>query len=197
MPSDHNSYQAQLVRLVKTDPRIMNLLRAVRTLDLDQWCIAAGTIRNKVWDDLHGYSQPTLPSDIDVLFYDAIRTEPAYESAIEQRLSGLVPTVHWEAVNQATVHTYTQEAPYRSIAEAMSRWADLVTAVGVYLTDTGEIEIIAPAGLDDLFQLRVRPNLVAPNAAAVYRHRMATKGWLERWPKLCIETPDFPPHVFE
>ena len=126
-----------------------------------------------------------------MLFYDAIHTEPAYESQIEQQLSALVPGVHWEAVNQATVHTYTGDAPYRSIEEAMSRWADLVTAVGVYLTDADEIEIIAPAGLDDLFQLKVRPNLVAPNAAAVYRSRMATKGWLERWPKLSIETLDF------
>ncbi len=168
----------------------MGLLRAVRTLGLDQWCIGAGAIRNKVWDDLHHYEKPTLPSDIDVLFYDATRTEPAYEAEIEQRLSELVPTVRWEAVNQATIHTYTGDPPYHSIEEAMSRWADLVTAVGIYLTDADEIEIIAPAGLDDLFQLRVKPNLVAPNAASVYRHRMATKGWLERWPKLCIEILD-------
>ncbi|MDQ1422083.1 MAG: uncharacterized protein QOJ52_4045 [Acidimicrobiaceae bacterium] len=173
--------------LVKADSRLMNLLRAVRALDIDRWCIAAGVIRNKVWDNLHNYTEPTLPSDIDVLFYDAIRTESAYEDEIEKRLSESVPTVHWEVVNQATVHTYTKDAPYQSIEEAMSRWADLVTAVGVYLTDADEIGTIAPAGLDDLFNLRVRPNLVAPNAAAIYDRRMTTKGWLERWPKLTIE----------
>jgi hypothetical protein len=165
----------------------MNLLRAVRTLDIDRWCIAAGVIRNKVWDDLHNYAEPTLSSDIDVLFYDAIRTESTYEDEIEKRLSESVPTVRWEVVNQATVHIYTKDAPYQSIEEAMSRWADLVTAVGVYLTDADEIGTIAPAGLDDLFNLRVRPNLVAPNAAAIYDRRMTTKGWLERWPKLTIE----------
>jgi len=179
------------VRLIEADARIMSLLQAVRTLGLDQWCIAAGAIRNKVWDDLHNYAEPTLPSDIDVLFYDAVRTEPAYENDIEQQLSELVPDVHWEAVNQATVHTYTKDAPYQSIEEAMSRWADLVTAVGAYLTDTGEVGIIAPAGLSDLFHLKVRPNLVTPNATAVYHHRMTTKGWLERWPKLTIEKLNF------
>jgi len=190
MPPANNVYSDKLIHLVKADPRIMNLLRAVRTLELDNWCIAAGTIRNKVWDDLHHYAVPTLPSDIDVLFYDAIHTEPAYEAEIERRLSKLVPTVRWEAVNQATIHTYTEDAPYHSIEEAMSRWAELVTAVGVYLTDTDEIGIIAPAGLDDLFNLKVRPNIVTANAAAVYHQRMMTKGWLERWPKLVIEGPN-------
>jgi hypothetical protein len=168
----------------------MELLRAVRSIRLSDWCVAAGVIRNKVWDHLHGHPERTYPSDIDVLFYDRARTDAANEAEVEGRLSALVPAVRWEAVNQATVHAYTHDLPYGSIEEAMSRWADPVTAVGVRLTDADEIAVVAPHGLDDLFGLVVRPNLVAPNAARVYCERMTAKRWTERWPMLTITWPE-------
>jgi len=168
----------------------MDLLRAVRSMHLPKWCIAAGVIRNKVWDHLHGYSDRTLSADIDVLFYDRDTNDDTYEADIESRLAAVVPGVHWQAVNQAAVHSYTKEAPYQSIEHAMSRWADPVTAVGAHLSYDEQIVIIAPFGLHDLFGLVVRPHLVAPNAAAVYRERMTTKQWMERWPKLTILWPD-------
>lgn len=168
----------------------MGLLRAVRTLELADWCIAAGAVRNLVWDHLHGFGERTLPSDIDVLFFDRQRTDSTWEAEIERRLAISAPSVRWEAVNQATVHSYTKDPPYQSIEEAMSRWADPVTAVGVCLTEADDLRILAPHGLRDLFDLVVRPNLVAPNAAAIYRQRMASKQWLQRWPRLTILMPE-------
>lgn len=166
----------------------MGLLRSVRSLGIDRWCIAAGTIRNLVWDHLHTLAEPTKPSDIDVLIFDQIRTGAAYEQHLESRLQMLVPEVTWEVVNQATIHAYTGDpVPYSSIDEAMSRWADLVTAVGVHLAADDEITVTAPNGLDDLFELRVRPNLATPTSAQVYSERMATKGWQDRWPLLVID----------
>jgi hypothetical protein len=180
------SYRARLVRLVESDAWLMALLAAGRSLGLGEWCIAAGAVRNKVWDHLHGHAEPTRPSDVDFLFYDRARPDAGYEAEVERRLAGAAPGVRWEAVNQATVHAYTRDPPQRSIEEAMSRWADPVTAVGVRLTDDGRIIVLAPHGLADLFGLIVRPNLAAPDAAAVYRERLATKRWAERWPRLTI-----------
>jgi hypothetical protein len=166
----------------------MDLLRTVRSLGLDQWCVAAGTIRNLVWDHLHALPEPTLPSDIDVLICDPLRTDPDYEQQLEAKLHAVHPGVTWEVVNQATINTYTGDPnPYTSIEDAMSRWADLVTAVGAHLDDNDKITIIAPGSLDDLFELRVRPNIKTPTSAEVYRDRMATKGWQQRWPLLRIE----------
>lgn len=59
--------------------------------------------------------------------------------------------------------------------------------VGAHTDAVGEITIVAPGGLEDLFELRVRPNLATPTAEGVYRDRMASKGWKERWPQLTIE----------
>ena len=181
---------SELTALIGSDPWIMDLLRAVRAMHLPKWCIAAGVIRNKVWDHLHGYSDRTLPADIDVLYYDHDRIDDTYEADIERRLAAIIPGVRWEAVNQAAVHSYTKDAPYKSIEQAMSRWADPVTAVGAHLTYEEQIVIMAPLGLRDLFGLVVRPNLLTPNAATVYRERMTTKRWIERWPKLTILWPD-------
>lgn len=181
-------HEDQLIGLVRANERVMRLLRAVRDLELEHWCIAAGTIRNLAWDHLHGHTEPTLPSDVDVLVFDPVQTDSSYERRLEGLLSTAVPEARWEVVNQATVHTYTGDPnPYTSIEDAMSRWADLVTAVGANLNGDDEIAIVAPGGLADLFELRVRPNLATPTAAAVYRDRMASKGWQARWPKLTIE----------
>ena len=181
------SNEQRLMQLIRSSDRVMALLRAVRSVGLEHWCIAAGTIRNLVWDDLHGYDSPTLPSDVDVLIYDS-EASTDLEKSVEAKLVTLVPEVMWEVVNQATIHHYTGDHdPYPSIEQAMSRWADLVTAVGARLTHEDDIEIVAPAGLVDLFNLVVRPNLATPTSAAVYRERMATKGWRQQWPMLTIE----------
>ena len=57
--------------IIAQDPVGMKQLRAVRTLALPDWCIAAGFVRNRVWDHLHGIAPPRPPADIDVLYYDA------------------------------------------------------------------------------------------------------------------------------
>ena len=109
--------------------------------------------------------EPTLPSDIDVLTFDPARTHPSYEKDLEERLRGLRPGVRWEVANQATIHRDTGDTtPYNSIEDAMSRWADLVTAVCARLDPDDNIKIIAPGGLDDLFDLRVRPNIATPTS---------------------------------
>lgn len=92
-------YEARLVDLLKANDRVMRLLCTVRDLGLDHWCLAAGTIRNVVWDKLHGYTEPTLPSDVDVLVYDSVRTDPRYERELEGLLSAAVPNARWEVVN--------------------------------------------------------------------------------------------------
>lgn len=179
----HGDRADALCRLVRGDGHTMHLLLTVASLGLDNWCIAAGTVRNLVWDHLHGYAQRTRPSDVDVLIFDATRTNPAYERDLESQLAAAEPGAVWEVVNQATVHRYTGDAaPYRSIAEALSRWVDPMTAVGVCLERDGRLSVVAPFGLDDLFDMVVRPHLAAPRAAQIYAERVAAKDWTARWP---------------
>jgi len=87
--------------------------------------------------------------------------------------------VVWEVVALATIHTCARNSdPYYSVEEAMSRRADLVTALGARLSDDGEVAVVAPGGLADLFELRVRPNIATPTSAAIYQDHLVSMGWL-------------------
>jgi len=53
------------------------------------------------------------------------------------------------------------------------------------LDERDRIAVIAPYGLDDLFDRRVRRNPVRASVAT-YRARIAQKKYAERWPKATI-----------
>ena len=179
---------ARLIQIVARDAWLMPILRAAREQNLPDWCIAGGAIRNAIWDELHGHTQRNFPSDIDLLFFDAAGDFD--EAAIERALQQQMPDVQWEPVNQAQIHTYNRDRPYVSTYDAMGRWAETATAVGIRLNADESLEVVAPLGLDDLFGIVARPHLAAPGAARVYRERMRTKGWSEKWPQLRVIWPD-------
>ena len=183
-------FESKFISIIKADAWLMDLLRHAQALRLGYWAIAAGAVRSSVWDHLHGFQRKTKPTDIDLIFFDAVKTDAAYEKEIERRLFELEPEVTWEAVNQASIHTYTEDPPYSSIEHAMTRWAETATAVAVYLDDAGELQYYAPHGLDDLMNIVFRPHLVTPRSKEVYVHRIATKNFKAKWPKLTILMPE-------
>ena len=65
----------------------------------------------------------------------------------------------------------------------MSLWPETATAVAVRLLENNELEIIAPLGLDDLFELKLRWN-TALVSHHVFMQRMEEKQFLRRWNKL-------------
>ena len=57
-------------KLLRSDPFRMIVLEQVRSLSLPDCWVAAGFIRNMVWDSLHDYSN-SPNNDVDVIFYDS------------------------------------------------------------------------------------------------------------------------------
>jgi hypothetical protein len=84
------------------------------------------------------------------------------------------------------MHLRNGDAPYADVADAMRHWPEVCTAVAVRLADQG-LELLAPLGLEDLFELRVRPTEHFRNKPEVYRQRLWGKDWTRRWPQLRIE----------
>jgi hypothetical protein len=182
--------ERRLLEMVRGDAWLMQVLQAAASLRQPQWCVAAGAVRNLVWDHLHGHVERTLPNDVDYLFHDTVNTAAAYEQALQSRLNKRLPGVTWDAVNQATIHVHNRELqPYKSIAQAMRRWPEPVTAVGVSLDDAGAMQVIAPFGLSDLFDMVSRPVPEAPGTVEVYVQRMAEKNWPARWPRVKVLMP--------
>src|SRR6185437_10083075 len=146
-----------IARIIAQDPVGMKQLRAARTLGLPDWCIAAGFVRNRVWDHLHGISPSRPPPDIDVLYYDASDISKDREAAYETRLDQMISGVAWEVRNQARMHIRKNLPPHRDTADAMTFWLETVTAVGVRLEEDDRLTVIAPLGIEDLVTLRCRP----------------------------------------
>lgn len=186
--------EEEILELVRHDGWMMKVLSAARDLDLPDWMIGAGFIRNKVWDALHGFSR-TPPSDIDFLYFD--RTDPACagsyiettesEKELEKRLPDV--GVPWSVVNQARMHMLKNSPPYTSSEDAISYWVETPTCIAIKLHADDSLSLIAPIGIEDLVGLAVRPNqryldAIGPTGLERYRRRVTKKGWDKKWPKL-------------
>ncbi len=189
MPPAEFPHRQELIAIVEASPWFMNALAAVASLHLASWCIGAGAVRNLVWDRLHGHTEPSLLTDIDVAYFDAADLNPKTEANLQSALHSREPEVPWEVTNQAAVHLWFEGyfghpvQPLTSLQEAVATWPEYATSVGVTLDDKSRIEIIAPWGLEDLFGIKIRrnPTRVSPQT---YLQRTEQKQYSQRWPKV-------------
>ena len=65
-----NMNEKHIIDLIKKDAWRMDILRAARSINLPDWFIGAGFVRNPVWDFLHDFDKQTPISDIDIVYFD-------------------------------------------------------------------------------------------------------------------------------
>jgi|SRR5471030_267904 len=176
--------QQQIIHWIEQDAMRMLALRTVKQLALPDWCLAAGFVRNLVWDRLHDFSQSSPLNDIDVIYFDAQDISVQSEKEAEQRLSTLAE-LPWSVKNQAKMHLLHDHAPYSSSSESMSYWVETETVIGATLNHLGQVELVAPLGSAALFEFSItaNPRHGDPN---VMLERARSKGWLTQWPKLSV-----------
>ena len=153
---------AETIRIVEDDPWRMECLEAVASLGLPDWYIAAGFLRNAIWDALHARSVRTPLNDVDVIYYDPVDVGTSTEGQIESMLRARCPTATWEARNQARMHVRHGHAPYRDSAHAIAHWVETPTCVGVRIGGDRRLEIVAPYGIEENWSLRVAPQSMHP-----------------------------------
>ena len=181
----------ELERLIRTTPWFMAVLEAARACQPPDWWIGAGVLRDLVWDTLHGGFDPAHVKDVDLAFFDPTDLSTEREAAVEHCLSARLPDVHWDAKNQAAVHTWYERRfgcavePLTSATEGVATWPETATAVAVRLHADGELEVTAPWGLHDLLRGVLRRN---PERVSVqeYQRRLARKQVATRWPRVRI-----------
>jgi hypothetical protein len=179
---------AELRALIASDERRMRVLHAVRDLGLPDCWVAAGFVRNRVWDHLHRRATSPLPQDIDVIWFAPDACAARRDAGLEAALRKRDDTLAWSVKNQARMHVRNGDAPYRSALDAMRFWPETATAVGVRLGPRGDIDVAAPFGLDDLFGLVVRPTRrFVAEKHGVYLERVRAKHWARHWPGLRID----------
>jgi hypothetical protein len=178
---------AALRAMLQADQVRLRALGHVRALGRPDAWIGAGFVRNAVWDRLHGRPCAPPAGDVDVVWFDPGRPDPAEDAALEVKLRGLDHSLDWSVRNQARMHRRNADKPYASVEDALRHWPETATAVAVRLDERDAIEITAPFGLTDLFALRLRPTpRFRADKFPVYVERIRCKRWLETWPKLVM-----------
>lgn len=177
--------ERDILLLVENDPWMMEILRAAESLYLPDWMIGAGFLRNKVWDELHGYQKEVVDTaDIDLIYFDSENLSEEKEKEIDVELKKKI-NVNWATKNQARMHVVNKNDPYTSSEDALAHWVETATATAVKL-EQGNLRLIAPWGIEDLVSLVVRPTRYFKNDLEKFYERIENKNWLKKWPKLRV-----------
>ena len=185
----HNEidYQIQLKKFIESNMLIMQILHQLYTVEPSAY-IAAGIIRNTIWSHLHHFEYALDGTEVDVIFHN-LSEDPQPSKKMTACMSKVFPNMQWDVTNQATVHHwYRLEngeaiAPLASIEHALSMWPETATAVAIRLNAHDQLEIVAPFGLADLFELKLRWNSTLVSYEG-FMKRIKQKKMMSRWPKL-------------
>ncbi|MDD1508786.1 nucleotidyltransferase family protein [Pseudomonas sp. CNPSo 3701] len=181
------SHLPTLVALLNADKYRRRILQQVRALHLPDCWVAAGFVRSAVWDHRHGRASSSLSSDIDVIWFDRGNASPERDSELKAQLQNVDKGLDWSVKNQARMHLRNGDRPYESATDAMRYWPETATAVAVRLNADDELEVAAPFGLNDLFDLVVRPaGRFRDEKRHLFLKRLQNKDWLAKWPGLKV-----------
>ncbi|MYM60495.1 nitrate reductase [Vibrio sp. OCN044] len=174
----------KIIELIKQDQVRLSALDSVYKLNLPQCYIAAGFVRNLVWDWLHSFESPTPLNDVDVIYYDQLESDPNAYLDYEAKLKEWQPEVNWQVRNQVYMHKRNGDRPYSSTLDAMSFWVEKETAVAIRKVGLDQYECISSFGFESLFDYCITYN--PKRSQEAFESRVNSKGWLVRWPDLKV-----------
>ncbi|PIQ28880.1 hypothetical protein COW36_09475 [bacterium (Candidatus Blackallbacteria) CG17_big_fil_post_rev_8_21_14_2_50_48_46] len=159
-----------LLDYLRQNKQLWHILKTLPELPCNAW-LAAGSIMETVWN-----LQAKFPADRGIRDYDLIYCDPGdlsweAEDRLIQHGRRLWPNLEIEIRNQSRVHLWYPERfhiaiePLTSITQAMLLWPATCHAIAVKLVGE-ELEVIAPWGLEDLWQGIARPNPACPDTQA-------------------------------
>ena len=182
---DHVS--ARLADALRSNETLWECLRRVAVLNLPAWYLGAGCVAQTIWNLAHGKAPGVDILDYDLVYYDRDLSE-ARERSVKREARELVVDlgIELDVTNEARVHMWYPQHfgygiwPYQSTEDAIGTWPTTATAIGVRLSGR-ELEVWAPFGTDDLFNLVVRPNRVQITPE-IYDAKVSR--WTTHWPSL-------------
>ncbi|PTL38660.1 nucleotidyltransferase family protein [Alkalicoccus saliphilus] len=181
--------EEDIIKIIENDTEMMKILEAASRMKLPDWWICAGFVRAKIWDSLHGFEYKTSVPDIDVIYFDNKNLEKTVEKKLETELRRILPAVPWSVKNEARMHLINDIPPYYSAEDAISKFPETATALGVKLDKNNHVILTAPHGVIDLLNLEVKPTPYFKETierAAVYEERITNKNWKAVWPRIKI-----------
>ncbi len=178
-----------VIKLIQSDEKMMEIIKAASTLNLPDWWICAGFVRSKIWDILHGFSERTETPDVDVIYFDNININENSEKELENKMISIIPNIPWSVKNEARMHVLNNLPPYTSSEDAISKFPETATALGVKLDKDHNLVLTSPCGIDDVINLELKPTpffIETKELAAIYEERIIKKNWKAIWHKIKV-----------
>jgi hypothetical protein len=185
-----DNLESKLLAILGAHPWFMASLDTVSDLDLSQWCIGAGVIRNIVFDYVDGGTTTPI-RDVDVAYFDESDLSEDKDREYENILKSRMPNLPWEVTNQAGVHLWFHKkfgyrvSPLSSIEEAVATWPESCTAVAVTKDHKINYKVYAPRELEDLFEMVIRRNPTRVDVQT-YNARILNKQYDQCWKSVQI-----------
>ena len=148
-----------IVEQIQADPEMMTVLAIIRDLNLADAWLAAGAVRNFIWNQLSGRPGFDATTDLDLVFYD--------------------PTISYEETQQSTcdaVSKYPEQCTALAVRLRKDGQLEIFLPYG-----TKDIE--------DFIVQPTPHFLASPERLAVYTERMKKKNWQSKWPPLEVRFP--------
>ncbi len=173
-------YIDRLNNAMRGDNFRMNVLSIVRSLMLPDCYVAAGFVRNCIWDVLHDKQTPL--NDIDIVFFDRADPSGSRAKKVSKELNRMYPEMPWQVKNQAIMHLKNGDEAYHNTEHAMSYWPEKETAVGIAMNEDDSLSVASVFGLSSLFNGEITHN--SNREISVFFNRVKNKQWQEQWPQL-------------
>lgn len=104
-------------------------------------------------------------------------------------LRNILPNVPWSVKNEARMHIANDIPPYSSPVDAISKFPETVTALGVKLDEQESVILTAPCGINDVINLELKPTpyfIENEDLAFIYKERIIKKNWKGTWNKIKV-----------
>jgi len=175
----------KVMELLDHNHMVREAIDVSMSVDLPNWCIVGGLIRDLAWGKILGREVP--PRDIDLIYFDPMNTTPEKDWEIEEHLSDL-SGLPFRLNNQARMHQFNSEARYISVVDAMTKFPTTVSAIGISGSENRTPLVFSIFGYGALFEpiFQITPhfsNSRRQNDFSEYFHR---NGLFARWPEVPV-----------
>jgi len=188
----------QFVRVIRSNAIVSEILKRLPDLGISDAWLAGGCLFQTVWNVLRGDAPSRGIKDYDVFYFDATDRSKAAEERINRNAALLFADLSGEIEmrNQARVHLWYEDefgvSGYPKLGcstDGIDRFLAVFCMVAVRQARDGDIDLYAPYGVDDVFNLIMRPNPSFPKLPRD-RYDLKAKRWQELWPELRVEPFD-------
>lgn len=184
---------SEQIEILKTillkNEKLKKVLTILSESNLKNYYVAAGCINQTVFNYYHDNDIDFGIEDFDIVYFD---DDLSYEKEDEviKYVSSLLKDIDIECdiKNEARVHLWYGEKygkniePYTSVEDAISSWGTSITCIGVRLEE-GKLIVCAPYGLNDLFDMTIRP---IKKQFSKEQYQIKITKWKNKWPLLKV-----------